>query len=132
MYGVQEHLNQRNRLSIHVVEGFYVPNPGEELEIDSLNYQMNKGQAVVYELRDRNGLIPIRQTYEIAEHIKDYYNFEKMILDYDTYNPNGELNAQIIVVMPEVTAQWTVSYDQKIETRYNNYVQTNGELIELL
>jgi hypothetical protein len=34
--------------------------------------------------------------------------------------------------MPEVTPQWTVAYDNKIETRYNNYVQTNGELIELL
>ena len=130
MYSIQEHLNDRNRYSLQVVEGFYTPT--EELEVDSLNYKMSKGQCVVYELRDRNGLIPIQHTFDLATHIKDFYNFEKMILDYDTYNPNGELNVQIILVMPTVTAQWTVVYENEIETRYNNYVQTNGELIELL
>lgn len=126
----QEYLDVGNRYSIQVVEGFYVPQ--ETLETDSLNFKMSRGQCVVYELRDRNGLIPIQKTYELAEHIKDFFNFEKMILDYDTYDISGELNAQIIMVMPEVTPQWTVVYDNLIETRYNNYVQTNGELIELL
>jgi len=130
MNSVQDYLDETNRYSLQVVEGFYVPE--EQLETDSLNFKMSRGQCVVYELRDRNGLIPIEKTYELAVHIKDFFNFEKMILDYDTYDPSGELNVQIIMVMPEVTPQWTVAYDNKIETRYNNYVQTNGELIELL
>lgn len=130
MSSVQDYLDETNRYSLQVVEGFYVPE--EQLETDSLNFKMSRGQCVVYELRDRNGLIPIEKTYELAVHIKDFFNFEKMILDYDTYDPSGELNVQIIMVMPEVTPQWTVAYDNKIETRYNNYVQTNGELIELL
>ena len=127
---VQDYLDGQNRYSLQVVEGFYVPE--ESLETDSLNFKMSRGQCVVYELRDRNGLIPIQKTYDLAVHIKDFFNFEKMILDYDSYDPSGELNVQIIMVMPEVTPQWTVAYDNKIETRYNNYVQTNGELIELL
>lgn len=130
MNTVQDYLDEQNRYSLQVVEGFYVPE--EDLETDSLNFKMSRGQCVVYELRDRNGLIPIQKTYELAVHIKDFFNFEKMILDYDSYDPSGELNVQIIMVMPEVTPQWTVAYDNKIETRYNNYVQTNGELIELL
>jgi len=130
MTTVQDYLDENNRYSLQVVEGFYVPE--ESLETDSLNFKMSRGQCVVYELRDRNGLIPIQKTYDLAVHIKDFFNFEKMILDYDSYDPSGELNVQIIMVMPEVTPQWTVAYDNKIETRYNNYVQTNGELIELL
>lgn len=130
MSSVQDYLDETNRYSLQVVEGFYVPE--EQLETDSLNFKMSRGQCVVYELRDRNGLIPIQKTYELAVHIKDFFNFEKMILDYDSYDPSGELNVQIIMVMPEVTPQWTVAYDNLIETRYNNYVQTNGELIELL
>ena len=55
-----------------------------------------------------------------------------MILSYDSYNPSGELHAEIIMVQPEVTALWKVEYDNKIETRYNNVVQTNGELVEIL
>jgi hypothetical protein len=36
------------------------------------------------------------------------------------------------MIMPEVTPLWKVEYDNKIETRYNNVVQTNGELVEIL
>lgn len=128
----QEFLYKNNRHSINVVEGFYKAADGETLEIDSLNYLMTKGQAVVYEVIDRNGLVSKNETFRLAEYIKDFYQFEKMILDYDTYDPSGELNVQIIIVMPEVTPQWTVRFDNKIETRYNNHVQTNGELVEIL
>ena len=55
-----------------------------------------------------------------------------MILDYDSYNPDQSLNAQIIIQMPPVSANWTMRYRNLIETRYNNYTQTNGELVEIL
>ena len=56
-----------------------------------------------------------------------------MILDYDSYNPNGEMNVQIIVVMPELDeGTYTAKYDNKIETRVNNYVQSTNELVEIL
>ena len=93
---------------------------------------MSKGRAVVYEVIDRNGQVSLRETFRLAEYVKDFYQFEKMVLDYDTYDPSEALNVQIILVMPEVSPQWTVSFDNKIETRYNNHVQTNGELVEIL
>ena len=130
MSSVQQHLDRKNRNSIIVAEGF--SNPKTNVAVDSINDLMTKGRAVVYELRDRNGLIPLKATFDLAVHIKDYMDFEKMILDYDTYDPSGALNAQIIMIMPEVTPLWEVVFDNKIETRYNNVVQTNGELVELL
>jgi hypothetical protein len=55
-----------------------------------------------------------------------------MILDYDNYNPDDSLNAQIIIIMPEITPPWEVIYTNKIETRYNNFSQVTNELMEAL
>ena len=132
MESTQRHLDRRNKFTLSVSEGFYKPEPGETLEIDSINELMSKGRAVVYEVRDRNGLISLKGTYDLALHIKDFENFEKMILSYDSYDPSGSLHTEIIMIMPEVTPLWKVEYDNKIETRYNNVVQTNGELVEIL
>ena len=63
---------------------------------------------------------------------KTVSNYEKMILDYDTYNVDGSLNAQIIVIMPELQDGYKASYQNRLETRYNNYVQATGELVEIL
>lgn len=132
MNEVQSYLDIRNKYRLIVAEGFYKSEPGESLEPGSINYLMSRGQAVVYELRDNNGLLPLQKTYDIAEWIMDYIDFGKMILSYDSYTPGGDLHAQIIITMPEVTPQWTVVYDNKVETQYNNYTQTNGELVEIL
>lgn len=86
---------------------------------------------VVYELRGRNGLIDIDKTFDLALYCKDYINFDRMILDYDSYNADGSLNAQIIIQMPAVNADWNMRYRNEIETRFNNYTQTNGELVEI-
>jgi hypothetical protein len=132
MKQVQDYLDVKNQYRLIVSEGFYKESEGETLEVDSLNYLQARGQVVVYELRDLYGRIPIQQTYNTAEFIKDYVNFEKMILDYDSYNPDGSLNAQIIIHMPEVNAKWEVVFNNTVETRFNNYTQTNGELVEIL
>ena len=55
-----------------------------------------------------------------------------MILDYDSYNPDGSLNAQLIIQMPPCNPDWKMRYRNDIETRYNNYTQTNGELVEII
>lgn len=115
-----------------VAEGLYRPAPGETLDIDSINYFMANGQAVVYELIDDNGNNAVEKTYDLAVFLKDNIEFEKMILDYDSYDPNGELNAQIVMIMPKIRHPWAVTYENKIETQFNNYVQSTNELVEIL
>ena len=132
MNEVQAYLDVRNKYRLIVAEGFYKPEETENLEPGSINYLMSRGQAVVYELRDNNGQLPLQRTYDLAEWIMDYMDFGKLILSYDTYASGGELHSQIIITMPEVTPQWTVVYDNKVETQFNNYTQTNGELVEIL
>ena len=78
------------------------------------------------------GKIAIEETFDLAVYWKDNLNFEKLILDYDTYNPDKSLHACLILVMPQIVSPWRVSYNNEVETRYNNNVQTTNELLEIL
>jgi len=115
-----------------VAEGLYRPAPGEILDIGSTNSYMANGQCVVYELIDEEGNNAAEKTFELAVFLKDHIEFDKLILDYDSYDPNGELNAQIAIIMPEIRPPWVVTYANKIETTFNNYVQSTNELVEIL
>tara|TARA_Y100000114_G_scaffold118165_1_gene112628 strand:+ start:4302 stop:6323 length:2022 start_codon:yes stop_codon:yes gene_type:complete len=118
---------------LQVVEGLYRPEPGENLDVsDGINYLMSRGQAVVYELIGNDGEISNERTFELAMFWKNNLQFEKLIVDYDTYNPDGSINSQIILIMPEITPPWSLTYKNEVETRYNNNVQTTNELIEIL
>lgn len=115
-----------------VAEGYYRKAPSETLQEGSINDSLSKGYAVVYELIDEHGFNATEKTFDLATFWKDTLQFEKMILDYDTYDPNGSLNAQIILIMPKIQDPWYVSYDNNLETRFNNYVQATDELVEIL
>jgi len=118
---------------LQVAEGLYRAEEGEELDVsDGINFLMSRGRAVVYELINMKGEIAIEKTFDLAVYLKDTLNFEKLILDYDNYNPDGSLNAQIIITMPEITPPWTVTYKNEVETRYNNFSQVTNELMEAL
>ena len=129
---VQEHLEKSNHHRIVVAEGLYKKQSGEVLDPDSLNYLAARGQVIVYEIRDRKGDIDHETTFDIAQFAKDYTNFDKMILDYDSYNPDDSLNAQLIIQMPPVNADWNMRFRNDFETRYNNFTQANGELVEIV
>ena len=117
-------------LRLIVAEGWYRAGPNEVLDPTSINYKMTQGQAVVYELIDDEGEINLEKTFDLAVYWKDNLKFEKLILDYDIYDPDGSLNAQIILMMPELDESWNTTFTNKVETRFNNYVQ-GQELIEV-
>ena len=114
-----------------VVEGLYKKQDNETLTAGSLNDLASKGRAVVYELVDAQGKTDIQKTFDLAVYLKDNLYYDKLILDYDTLNPDKSLNAQIIIVMPEVDETYTGVYSMKIETRFNNGVQSDKEFIEI-
>ena len=73
----------------------------------------------------------LEKTFDLAVFWKDNLRFEKLILDYDTYNPDGSVNAQVILIMPELVSGWEADFVNQIETRFNNFVQSTNELIEI-
>ncbi len=118
---------------LEVLEGFYVPEVTETLDVtDGVNHFKTNGQTVVYHLINNSGEVAIEKTFDLAVYWKDHLNFEKLTIDYDTYNPDGTLHACIILKMPKIVAPWTVTYENLIETRFNNTVQTTNELMEIL
>ena len=64
--------------------------------------------------------------------MKNNINYDKLILNYDTYNPDGSMHVDIILIMPEIIAPWNVTYEKIIETRFNNAVQSTALLLPCL
>lgn len=117
-----------------VVEGLYKTGPTETITPNSVNWYKSKGRAVVYELHDAAGNIDIEKTFDFAVQLKNITVFEKLILDYDTFDPNGSLNAQLVIIMPNLSEGYKVTegdFFRNIETRYNGKVMSSSDLIEL-
>ena len=127
LYNSSEYANHR----LIVVEGLYKKHSGETLTEGGINDLKSKGRAVVYELRNNKGVIDNKKTFDLATWWKDSLQFEKMILSYDTFDPNAGLIAQIILVMPELPSSYQVTYTNNIETQFNNFVQSTNELMEI-
>ena len=118
--------------TLNVVEGYYVPSQAESLEADDIKDLATKGRAVVYELINNNsGQVDDRKTYELAVYLKDIIQYDKLILDYDNYAPDGSINVQMIITVPEINENYTTTFDRQIETRFNNSVQSNSDFIEV-
>ena len=115
-----------------VIEGLYKADPEEQMtESESnTNFLATTGRSVVYELR-RNDKTDNEKTFELARYLQVYHKvYDKLILDYDTYN-EGELNVQIIIEMPVIPSNYNVSFTGASETRFNNNVQAVGQLVEI-
>ena len=79
---------------------------------------MTNGRAVVYELIGSDGKIAFDKTFDLAVYLKNNINYDKLILNYDSYNPDGTLHVDIILIMPEIISPWRVTYNKIIETSH--------------
>lgn len=127
--------------SLTVVEGYYAP---EKYGIGSLEKRQtevltpnstldmrSKGRAAVFELRDQYGKVDVEATFELAKIWSDAGTFDKLTLDYDTYDPSGELNAQIIIEVPDIKSYNDINFKRNVQTLFNNNVQSNDALVEI-
>lgn len=128
---IKQDTGQFGNYRLRVVEGIYKPGPEET--VGGLNELAMSGRAVVYELIGPNGKIDAGKTFDLAVRWKDMIAFEKMILDYDEYDPSGELNVQIVLIMPEMNKDYDgTSFTGAVETKYNGKTISNKELVEIL
>lgn len=105
---------------------------GEKPSGGSINDLRRTGRAIGYQLIDKNGKTDPRKSFDLAVFWKDYLDYDKLTLDYDTFDPSGDLTCSIILEMPEVPTSWDVSYRYGLETTYNGALQTINELLEIL
>ena len=112
-----------------VAEGLYQPGPGETTS--GFNKLAEKGQAVAYEVYSTNGTIALDKLYELAELLRDTYSYDKLGLNYDTFNPSGEIHGQLTVEIPSIGSDFTAAYSMNLETVFNGDVQSSSDLIEV-
>lgn len=121
----------QNLYTLKVERGYYNPGPSEKPSANSLNDLATKGRCVVYQLVNKaSGQVEVSKTYDLALYLKDYILFDKLILDYDTYDPSGVMTAHIIIVTPNMPETYlNPSYANAIETRNNGKV-ISSDLID--
>lgn len=117
--------------TLKVIEGIYKPGAAETVTPEGLNDLAMQGRCVVYELINNDtGKVDPALTFELATALKNIAMYDKLILDYDNYNPDGSMNVQLIVTSPQMSETYQGTFKYEIETRYNNKVQS-AELVEI-
>ena len=114
-----------------VSEGLYRIKEDETLFDDENIYNKTVGNLVYYQVIDSKGQIDYERTYDVAAYLSDYALFDELILDYDEYNPDGTLSAQIGLLVKNVGEKFTRTFDFTLKTVYNNHLQSRGELVEI-
>jgi len=118
------------RVRVTVSEGLYEPGPTETLAGDAL--LKSNGRAVVYQVVDKRGRIDHGSTFDVAKYWKDNTFYERLVLDYDRFNPDGSLTSQILVEFKDVPENYDIDYGLNIETQYNGKLLSKNEFIEVL
>ena len=118
-----------NDVRMVVSEGLY-----KLREVDEGNEIMQKkadGRLVYYQVIDQEGKISLEKTFDVAEYLKDYIKFKALYLDYDNYNPDGSLTAQIGIEFPTTPESFDINFKGDVETYFNNHLQSKNELVEI-
>jgi hypothetical protein len=115
-----------------VIEGLYTKGANEQLVDNGLNDLATKGRAIVYQLINQNGAPDHAMMFDLAVYWKDTILYDKLILDYDRFAPDGHLECHVILTMPQIPQNFKATYKKELSTTFNGNVQTNGELLEIL
>lgn len=119
-----------------VAEGVYKKGASETLTPGSVPFLAQTGRAIVYEMYDERNISSSEVLFNFATRLaENLFGYDKIIIDYDQLDPDGvTLNAQIIVIMPEVDKDYNIIGAAlpalKLETRFNNEVLSNTDLVE--
>lgn len=119
-----------NDVRLIVSEGLY--REGSLETLDSVTEKKADGRLCYYQVIDREGNIDFEKTFDVAEFWKDNIDYAELTLDYDTYNPNGNLTAQIGLEFPTVPESFDVRFSNSLQTKFNNQLQSRNELVEIL
>jgi len=126
-----------------VSEGLYIPSSKQENdEIDAAgtsqstnfakwNYWKRDGRAMVLQMIGSDGLLDWDQTWNLAVWLRDHVDYDKLAIDYDTFNYDGSTTIQVILTIPYTYNQTTITPEYRVSTWYNGKRQASSSLIKL-
>ena len=126
-----------NDVRLIVSEGLY---HREVLDFISTEMELKAtGRLVYYQVIGTNGLIDLERTYDVAKYWFDHIEYDVLYLDYDQYNPDKSLTAQIGLEMPSVPPNYEIKYNPgagfgektSVATFFNGQQQASGSLVEI-
>ena len=124
-------LNKFEGFNLTVAEGVYIKGANEELTQGEFLDLSTQGRAIAYEVYDLKGVQSSEKTFEFAEALKDFTYFEEVRLNYDTFDPSGKLNSQVILITPEISSTYEASFSMSISTYFNGKVQSARDFVEI-
>ena len=89
------------------------------------------GRLVYYQVVNQEGEIDLEKTFDVAEYLKDYIKFKALYLDYDNYNPDGSITAQIGIEFPRTPETFDITFKGDVQTFFNNELMSKNELVEI-
>jgi hypothetical protein len=133
--------NQFKDYQLVVAEGVYKATAGETLTPGSVPYLAQTGRAITYEMYNQNNISSPEVVFDFATRLAtNLFGYDKIIIDYDEIDPNAglegaTLNVQVIVVMPQIDENYDIvgaaKPELKLETRLNNQILSNTDLVEV-
>lgn len=122
-----------SQFEFRVQRGIYTPGRAETPTPQGINALSMEGRAVVYELVNRGtSLGDPRKTYELAMYLKDFIPFDKLILNFDTFDPSGKMVSSIIIQTPQIPEKYIgIRYNNQIETKFNGKSVSTSALIDV-
>jgi hypothetical protein len=71
--------------------------------------------------------------FEFAEFVKDSFQYQELSLRYDNFDPRAdEKRAQLVVIVPTIPENYSALFDRKLTTYYNEKIQSDEALVELV
>lgn len=106
----------------------------DTLTAGSINDLARTGRAITYQVvNKRTGERAPEKTFDVAVFLKNFYPFEKLILNYDSFSPSGQLAGSVTIVTPDIPTDYvSVQFANEIETVYNGRSLSQRELAEVI
>jgi hypothetical protein len=96
-----------------------------------INELKHNGRAVVYRVLNSRGKVDYGAGFEMALYIRDTFFYDQLSLDYDYTRPDFIMSQQLIVVMPEIEADYKAKFEMKTCTYFNRQMFDGGDLVEI-
>jgi len=130
IYDLVRDQSQFDRVGLQVVESFHT-NTKDLTNQFNLGPLKASGEVVVYRMIDDRGQMDLSKTFDLACFLYHFAPCQRVWLDYDTYNPNDTVAAQVMVQVSPSTDDTAAANSYAPMTIVNGVIFDGASFVEL-